>query len=340
MIRAYAIIMVVLLHTAAPAMLNFSSISTSSWWVTNILFSFAHQGVPLFIFISGLLLLDPQKTESTTTFFRKRMSKVLWPFLFWSAFYYFWRLFYQDQSLTTSDAFALVVKGPMYYHLWFVYVIIGLYLATPILRSYTRNAPVANILYFVAVWAIFYSFFPLFSYFTGAHIGIRNVLFNSLVGYFLLGPLLKEFNVPRKYSWWIAITVVAATLFTAIGTHWLTLHSDGQYQDKFIRLYMPNINVISMGMFVLLLKCRHAGILKKQCIAVPIKHIAMYSFGIYLLHPAIIELLDAGWLGFSLHAMIIHPVVGIPLTVMATIAISFLVVAMLRQIPVLRNVVP
>ena len=340
LIRAYAIFMVVMVHAAAPVMLSFSSISQSSWWVANILFSFAHQGVPLFIMISGLLLLDPNKNETLARFFRKRVVKVVWPLLFWSAFYYFWRVLYKGESLTASKAFLIVIQGQIYYHLWFIYLILGLYIATPVLRFYIKSAPKINILYFVVVWAIFISLLPVLRHFTGISIGIDNVLFHSLIGYFLIGPLMNQLSFQNRYTWIIILGIISVTLLTAVGTHLFTLRFDGQYQGQLLRLHMPNIIALSVGTFLMLMKWQHSDIFKSELIAAFVQRISLASFGIYLLHPAILDLLDAGCFGFSLSAIRFHPVIGIPLTVIVTITLSFLVVTALKRIPLLKSVVP
>lgn len=340
LIRTYAVIMVVIGHTAALAMLSFSSISESSWWVANILFSSAHQAFPLYIMVSGLLLLDPEKDESLTIFFRKRVNKIVWPFLFWSAFYYFWRILYKGESITVSQAFIIVAKGPIYYHLWFIYKFLGLYLITPILRFYIKAAPMMNLLYFGACWLVFGSLLPIFSSFTGISVGIYKPFFSGLIGYFLLGPLLNQLKFQNKYNWLIILAVISATLFTAMGTHFLTLRSNGQYQGYFINLHMLNIITLSIGMFFLLKKCQYIKLLKRKHIAILVKDIAVSSFGIILLHPVVIEILDAGCFGFQLNAMSFHTIISIPLTAIVTITISFLVVTMLRRIPFLKQIVP
>ena len=92
----------------------------------------------LFILLSGALLLG--KEESAGTFYRKRSRRIFPPFLFWSLVVF---------------ALTCVVSGPIPWKTvvpdflrqfltrgvhgtyWFVYMIVGLYLVTPLLRIWS-----------------------------------------------------------------------------------------------------------------------------------------------------------------------------------------------------------
>lgn len=340
-IRAFAILMVVMLHTAAIPMKQYSTISVSEWWISNLIFSFSHQSVPLFIMISGLLLLNTSKDESIGVFYRKRLKKVIIPFIFWGVVYYCWRIFFKSESYTLHETLKIIAKGPIYYHLWFIYMIIGLYLSTPILRVYIKLASRLNLLYFVTLWFLITSLLPIFSSITGISVGIRAGIFTGTIGYFILGPLLAEVNLSKRYLWIIAITAIGATLFTAVGTHYITALRGGYYDGIFVKITRPNIIVMSICTFFLLSKIRYSQFFpnngKTHNI---IRQIAAASLGIYFLHPIVLELLESDWFGFELNAMSIHPAIGIPLTLLATMAISYFFVTVLKKTPIVKMVVP
>jgi surface polysaccharide O-acyltransferase-like enzyme len=65
--------------------------------------------------------------------------------------------------------------------------------------------------------------------------------------------------------------------------------------------------------------------------------IASASFTIYLSHPVILELYQGGMLGFRLNAMTIHPLIGLSVTTLATIAVCLLFAMALRPVPVVRR---
>src|SRR5947209_7774316 len=82
-LRAFAIVLVVLLHAAHPVTHD-ATVGSSRWWAANLYEGGGRCCVPLFIMISGALLLDPGKRENLSAFFRKRVTRVIIPFLAWS----------------------------------------------------------------------------------------------------------------------------------------------------------------------------------------------------------------------------------------------------------------
>ena len=72
---------VVMLHTNNV----FWTFSYNRYWLSaNIIESVFYFAVPIFFMISGATLIDYSKRYSTKTFLKKRFSKTLIPFLFWS----------------------------------------------------------------------------------------------------------------------------------------------------------------------------------------------------------------------------------------------------------------
>ena len=91
------------------------------------LFSF---GVPLFFMISGALLLDPARPFSLRDLFHRRLSRLLASFFVWSALYALTHcLLYGKGKWTFLNQ---LIRG--HYHMWFVFAIAALYLALPLLR--------------------------------------------------------------------------------------------------------------------------------------------------------------------------------------------------------------
>ena len=92
-------------------------------------------GVHLFFLLSGALLLG--KEEPVWLFYRKRLRRILVPFLIWSAILYVltglktpsfdWKHCLPDFGL------KLLTNG-IHGTYWFIYAILGLYLITPLLR--------------------------------------------------------------------------------------------------------------------------------------------------------------------------------------------------------------
>ena len=76
--RILAVCGVVFLHVAAGVVLG-HEVGTGDWWFGNVYDSVVRWCVPVFVMISGALLLDPGKKEDLSTFYKKRLARVLLP---------------------------------------------------------------------------------------------------------------------------------------------------------------------------------------------------------------------------------------------------------------------
>ena len=64
------------------------------FWVTSLILECVfYWAVPVFFMISGATLMDYRQRYDTKTFFKRRFSKTLIPFLFWSFVSIFWAIF-------------------------------------------------------------------------------------------------------------------------------------------------------------------------------------------------------------------------------------------------------
>ncbi len=84
-LRALSMLSVVFLHTVAGNLrANYGS---AVWHLSNVLSSLVDTAVPLFFMISGALLLGSAKTLSLDYTLKKRVPRVLVPFVVWSLVY-------------------------------------------------------------------------------------------------------------------------------------------------------------------------------------------------------------------------------------------------------------
>nr|AEU10115.1 hypothetical protein PDP_0372 [Photobacterium damselae subsp. piscicida] len=87
LLRCVAAIAVVIIHVLGPYREQLGQISQFDWITAIIFNSFSRWAVPVFILISGALLLSNPKPIEANYFITRRVSKVLIPFVAWSLFY-------------------------------------------------------------------------------------------------------------------------------------------------------------------------------------------------------------------------------------------------------------
>lgn len=340
-IRAYAMFIVVMIHVASVPGPHYNTISSLDWWITNAFHAFSKGGPPMFTMVSGMLLLNPGRDQPLSYFFKRRFIRVLGPFVAWAVIYLGWRMFYFGESFTPGEMLREIVQGPVYYHLWFIQMILGLYLATPILRIYVKNARQRDLGYFIGVWIFAVAILPLVSRYLGINIGIQIVITTSFVGYFVLGYFLRDVELKPNQILPVLLGIVACMLFTEGATYQLMVQADGRLDTFFLDNQSLNIILMASGLFLFLKSLPYDHIFARwPGVKRVFDVLSSASFGIYFVHVLIMELLSSGLLGFKLSALTIHPLIGVPLTTLVTLALSLGVTLLLKRIPYVRYIVP
>ena len=284
--------------------------------------------VPLFFMVSGYLLLG--KEESYRDFFRKRALKVFVPFLVWSVIYLLWKRegFDQPFSLKLVASYLMkTIRGPRENHLWFFYALIGLYLFTPILRVFVSKASLRDLFYFCGLWFLVVPVFSFVQEFTPIRIGFELYFIAGYSGYFMLGYLLGKFEFTHLQSYGLGLLF----LLFSIATTLLNARLESEY---FVSYLSMNIVLMTVFAFILLREVQIGDRLNN--ILLPLSRA---SFGIYLAHVIVLAELEklpivSGWFSIGSSTYMI------PLLGLMVFLVSFILVALIQKIPVLRWIVP
>ena len=137
-LRLMAAISVVYMHVAAGPLR--AAINTD-WHFINILTCFAFTAVPLFLMMSGYLILNSEKTADISFLFKKRLPHLVVPLVGWSAVAILWRMIAsQDYSISRFfDEMLSTLHTPAWIHLWYMYALIVLYIISPVLYGGLRS---------------------------------------------------------------------------------------------------------------------------------------------------------------------------------------------------------
>jgi surface polysaccharide O-acyltransferase-like enzyme len=147
----------------------------SNWFTVDIYGAIANMGVPLFVMLSGALLLDAAKAdEPMKVFYKKRFMRVGIPMIFWTIIYFAWSAFLNGQPLTSVDVLKGVLMGSSG-HLWFLYLLVGLYMITPFLRILVKHMDRRKFQYLLLIWLVGNEAVPFINQF--APFGYNPVMF-------------------------------------------------------------------------------------------------------------------------------------------------------------------
>lgn len=146
--RVIACLMVMTVHSTEPFYLGGEGARiltpTDALWASAF-DSFVRACVPLFIVASSYLLFPLQ--VSTGTFFRRRLTRILIPFVLWSLVYAFW----WGEPIDNLQALLLNFNYAAG-HLWFVYMLLGVYLIMPLLSPWAARVGRRELQGYLAVW--------------------------------------------------------------------------------------------------------------------------------------------------------------------------------------------
>lgn len=310
--------------------------------------------VPLFVMLTGVLTLPV--TSPMEGFCKKRISRVFFPFVLWSVIYYLtpWatgllgfdssavtRLFCwaESDSQTLSDGLALVARIPYSFsyiasHMWYIYMLIGLYLYLPVFSAWVERATKRQKELFLAIWALS-TFLPYFHEYVSSY-AFGTCTWNSFglfynfagfSGYLLLGHYLQ-----RHVHWGWGRTLAVAIPMLALGfiityagySHIMSLSERTPEQVELFWTYnTPNVAMMTVAFFLLALK---ASIPSDSLTARMLSNLTQCGFGVYMIHYFFVCLgHDAGeWLS-------VPAPLRIPFSALVILICSWCIIAPLKR---------
>jgi surface polysaccharide O-acyltransferase-like enzyme len=328
---------VVLIHVAAPVVVGFGSINSSLWWIGNVLDSASRWSVPLFVMISGSFLLDPRVPRPIPSFLKRRLMRTAAPLLFWAALYFGWLAWWDGAHVDGQYIATGMLSGIPYSHLYFLFLIIGLYVITPMLRIYVMHASRRNALYCLVV--LFAGGIVNTYITTWWNLGGLNAVsqFLPYIGYYMAGYYLKDVVLNNRARTLSGLGVAMLILVTAAGTYGL-IRAYGISKGLYLYEYLSPVIVTMTLLLYVWLNSRLQGIRSRHIhrfAQSAIRVLSGATFGIYLVHPLILEVLYRFGLG-----SLTHPPYGLAATYVVTVTLAAAVIVLLQRVPGLRRLVP
>ncbi len=288
--RAMAIIMVIVVHACEFFYIGSRTFSADELFWANLIDSALRIAVPIFVMVSSYLLVPVQ--DEMEVFYKKRLPKILIPFLVWSVIYAtlpaLWGAFPQEQILPR------LLKIPYMFndgHLWYIYMFVGVILFMPIISSWLKSATKRQLKIFIALWfaASFHHYIRFFAD-TNEWISIFGECkwnefstlwnFSGYVGYVVLAYYI------RKYVDWSATkSLVIGSGCFVVGWVVAFLWFKNYYHTGDLYLYeiawrfcSANVIVAAFGFFVIMK--RFGGAIHNRLFV----ELSKSAYGIYLCH--------------------------------------------------------
>lgn len=268
--------------------------------------------VPLFVMITGALLLPVRGDAST--FYKKRIPRVFYPFLIWSVLY---NLFpwitgllglnpqiildffpyageeVMQQSFSVSLEYILMIPfnfSILAVHMWYIYLLIGLYLYLPVFSAWVEKASERAKLMFLLAWGVtlllpyYYQFVSNYLWGTCSWNSFGMLYaFAGFNGYLFLGHYLKNLEWSLKKTLAIGIPMFAVGYaVTFLGFRHITALPE--YTDEMLELFFTycslNVVMMTIPVFMLAKKVKVNSERMKKALA----NLTVCGFGIYMIH--------------------------------------------------------
>jgi len=332
-LRIIAAFAVVMLHVSTEGFLG--CFPSDEWEIGNIYDSISRWCVPVFFMISGALFLNQDKKISIKTLITKNLLRIVYIFLFWSFCYALYNSIICN-SFNLLEIIRLTLKGPV--HFWFLKVLIGLYVAVPILRAITRDKRLEEYVILVAVLTAFIipmliTAIGLFDELAGESVqkyyrGFEIRIASGYVGYFVLGHYLNTYQLSNVLKRFIYLLGLLSVILVIVLTHWYS-HHIGEPSEVFY----SNLNIFllfeSMAVFLMIKQLNFSANYSSLIV-----RLSNLTLGVYLIHQ-LLYLMANDLLGIN--GMSFNQYYFIPCYSLIIFAASCLVVFLLRKIPIIKR---
>lgn len=333
-LRIIATFAVMILHISAQYS---GSVAGVTWDIFCFYDAIVRWAVPVFVMVSGALFLDGNR--SVERIYGKNIVRIITAFIFWSAVYALIN-FFTSPGYELKNMLRWFVEGPT--HMWFLFMIVGLYMIVPLLRKIVEDRKLAG--YFLLLSLIFTFVLPycitVVSFKSVKIASIASSILEKIgffltlgyVAYFVCGYFLSESNIRGKAEriiYFLGICGFMVTIFYAFIFPVSKQENAAIFHDNFT----VNVMLESIAVFVFAknhLGFLHAGRRTKEIL----KKMSEYSFGAYLVHAMVITQLNHL---FGLNTLSFDPVISVPLIGIIVFILSYAISGIIHKIPVLNK---
>lgn len=322
-LRAVACFLVILTHSAMPAL-------SPTFGIYMVFFSLiASPSSELFVSISSSLIAPTKLTMME--FYKKRFSKLLWPFLFWSVFMVGYRYF--DGQINIHTAINRVLLFPIQPTegvYWFVYAICGLYLINPIISPWLEKATKKEFQFTIGLWVITL-LLPYLNVITGRELYVLRGSYyfilayvGGFAGYMLLGVYFRKFPILLQNKFHAVVLVMILLILGTVPVLYAYTFNRSALAVVTDNLSLTSAFYVS-AIFIFFKNFKLPTLIEKG-----MSIIAKYSFGIYLIHILVVRGLV--W-SFLENSRLPHPLIETPFIAIVSLVICLCIVKVLSYLP-------
>lgn len=282
-LRILACFLVIVNHTNSSVFMSMEPCLT--WYLSVAYFYLSKIAVPIFIMISGALLL---KKDYTFKELGMKIIKTIGLLVVFSAYH---------QVIVNKEPmdYISLIKEPVIVSLWYLYLLVQMYLFLPIIKwiyDYLKTRKGLMIL-FLGIWMVYCCILPLVLRLEIIHLpyyrfGNESVI--MFVGYMMIGKLIADWKPTSiQKGLVVAFTAVVGAFILGLSIV-MTLRELRLWGALYLQLDNPYyITTCILAIFVFT-SIYH--LFKNIRLPKFIPFIASLTYGIYLVHPILISKME------------------------------------------------
>ena len=315
-------------------------LDSSVWAVSNFYHGINRFAVASFIMISGCLYLDSKRTWNLRRLWKKNILPIAAAYIFWQMFYAVYRIITNGTLAKGSKAALvkfMVYISKSYFHLWYLPMLIGLLIITPMLWEIVNSARgkqweeymiVLFLVFQILPYTINYFPFPWKEHIMDILQTVQPEMVTGYIGYFILGHYLSHYEISKKLEYLVYVLGVILIL-AAIGLCYISSQKSG----KPIQSFYENYTLAGFfwgSSFFLFFKNYVSKIKWNEKQEKRICYLGSCTFGIYLIHALIRDILHR--IGID-SMMISNTAIAIPVLITMIFVLSLAAVMIIKKIP-------
>ena len=315
-IRSFACLCVLLTHSVIPGG------TRGNYIIAPIQYMAVAGASVLFFMISGALVFS--KPKPFVPFIKRRLAKIYLPMVIWTVVTLL--IFCFTGGLKWSqlpNALMLIPFTQQFGTYWFIYVIFGIYLLTPMVATWLEKCSRTDVLILLIVSGVAMTV----PYLRIVDKDFSKALYTEtgslyyFVGYLwicLMGYYIRRYVNISKFKWW-HLLVLLLVLALPFALQWL-----GEPYALVKKRTTINVVLLCACYFIII---KHIKLSQRMKLAV--YNFAQHSFGIYLVHMQIIKFI----LTPLVNSLDLSYTVSIPLVFVSSVVISYIIVHLISKLP-------
>lgn len=343
-IRVLAIIGVVAIHTFNSVYERPDFFNGLTWWFSIVVNSASRICIPLFIMISGYLLIG--KDEPFKIIFKRIINRLIVPLFAWTIITYVASNPESISDIFTFTFYSRFFSGNVYYF-YFLIILTGLYFVLPLLTNYVNNSS-TKAQKFLGI-----SFLMVGVIETAEEYFIRTCSVENsftkwvpFTGFFLMGYLIGTNKIKVKNKKYLYMIYLIGLFLTVIFNYYF--YSQGSVKIQQVNYpgclshysdYYLSFNVVIMALtaftFLINIKLK---MFKHNFIKKAIYDLARASFGIYLIHLFIVSIWD-NWLRLTVDNTSLPLFAYLIVKFLGVFIISYLIIVFVKKVPILKKLI-